>query len=556
MTLTRSLTRLAACVALVSLGGAATAHAQQISDERLHELMREAEAAVAENRLFTEIKVPTGGPTRALTLDQAVEFALERNLDIAVQRLNPQLQDVSIASARSAYSPTLTSNLSQSSTQSPAVSQLQQGTGGGGVQSKNLTYNGGFTQNMTWGGGQLSATLNNSRQSSNSNNANFNPQYNSTWTVQYAQPLLRDFKIDQPRRTLQVSRINRDVSEIQLRASVTNTVANVQNAYWDYVYATQAVEAAQTSLDLANKLVEDNQTRVEVGTMAPIDIVSAQAEQASRRQALVAAQSTRRTSELALKALIVAGTDDPNWNVTLDPVDRPEFRPQPVDVQAAVRRAIAERTDLEIARKNLETNRLSMSYLKNQSLPTLDLNVNYGVQGVGGTQFVRSNSGILGSAVTTTIPGGVTDALNSIFKNDNPRWTVGVSLNYPLGLTSQQTSLARARLQATQVGTQLQQIELQIARDITNAAINLENTAESVNAAQASRELSERRLEAEQSKFEVGMSTNYQVVQAQRDLNVARDSELRAILNYRRSLVEWERLQQTSLSGGGITIIQ
>jgi outer membrane protein TolC len=543
-------------VALVSLGGAATAHAQQISDERLHELMREAEAAVAENRLFTEIKVPTGGPTRALTLDQAVEFALERNLDIAVQRLNPQLQDVSIASARSAYSPTLTSNLSQSSTQSPAVSQLQQGTGGGGVQSKNLTYNGGFTQNMTWGGGQLSATLNNSRQSSNSNNANFNPQYNSTWTVQYAQPLLRDFKIDQPRRTLQVSRINRDVSEIQLRASVTNTVANVQNAYWDYVYATQAVEAAQTSLDLANKLVEDNQTRVEVGTMAPIDIVSAQAEQASRRQALVAAQSTRRTSELALKALIVAGTDDPNWNVTLDPVDRPEFRPQPVDVQAAVRRAIAERTDLEIARKNLETNRLSMSYLKNQSLPTLDLNVNYGVQGVGGTQFVRSNSGILGSAVTTTIPGGVTDALNSIFKNDNPRWTVGVSLNYPLGLTSQQTSLARARLQATQVGTQLQQIELQIARDITNAAINLENTAESVNAAQASRELSERRLEAEQSKFEVGMSTNYQVVQAQRDLNVARDSELRAILNYRRSLVEWERLQQTSLSGGGITIIQ
>ena len=133
-----------------------------------------------------------------------------------------------------------------------------------------------------------------------------------------------------------MSKINRDISDIQLKASLTNLVSNVRNAYWDFVYTTQAVESAQQSLALATKLVEDNTIKVEVGTMAPIDIVSAQAEQATRQQQLVTAQNSRRTAELTLKRLIVGGTDDPNWLATLDPIDRPEFRPEPVDVQAAV----------------------------------------------------------------------------------------------------------------------------------------------------------------------------------------------------------------------------
>jgi len=548
---TRSIGTLAAVLAAASLWGSSAQ--AQVSEARIRELVQQAGQS-APPAVVEELRQ---GVTTALTLDDAVAFALDRNLDIAVQRLNPQLQDISIASAQTFYHPTLTSTLGQTSNSNAPTSQLQLSSGGAGVTNTTFTYNGGLTQNMPRWGGTLQATLNNSRQATNSNNAFFNPQFQSVWTAVFTQPLLRDFRTDAQRRQLQVSRINRDISDVQLRASVTNIVSNVRNAYWDYVYTTQAVEVARQSLDLASKLVQDNQIRVEVGTMAPIDVVQAQAEQATRRQGLVNAESARRTSELALKRLIVGGTEDANWSATLDPVDRPEFRPEPpVDVEAAVRRALSQRTDLEIARKNIQTNNLPLSFLRNQTLPTVDLQVNYGVQGVGGPFLRRSNTGVLGSSITETVPGGLADALTSLFNASYPRWSAQVNVSYPIGLSSQDAAVARGRVQLNQVEAQLRQIELQIATDITNASIQVRNTSEAVQAAQAARELSQRRLEAEQSKFEVGMSTNYFVVQAQRDLNDARNSELRAVLNYRKALVELERLQETTLQSSNVTIIQ
>jgi outer membrane protein len=538
-------------VALVSSPSPASA---QISEERIRELVREA-AKTAEQTGPSPVLVPGQGPTIAMTLDDAVRFALERNLDIAVQRLNPQLQDIAVATARTFYGPTLTSQLGQNHNINAPTSQLQLSQGGGGVTNLTSTYNAGLTKNFTYGGGVATATLNNSRQATNSNNAFYNPQFNSLWTFSYTQPLLRDFRIDTQRRTLIVSQVNREISDVQLRASMTNLVSNVRNAYWDYVFTTQAVEVARQSFDLASKLVQDNQVRVEVGTMAPIDVVQAQAEQATRRQGLVAAENARRTAELALKRLIVSGTEDPNWAATLDPVDRPDFQDEPVDTEAAIRAALSQRTDLEIAKKNVENNTTTLSYLRNQTLPIVDLQVNYGLQGVGGPYLVRSNNNALGSQITETVPGGMAQALSTLFDNRYPRWTAQVNLSYPLGLSSQEAAVARARVQLSQIQAQLRQLELNVANDVTNAAIQVRNTSESVQAAQVARELSQRRLEAEQSKFEVGMSTNYFVVQAQRDLNDARNSELRVILNYRKALVEFERLQQTTLSNANITVI-
>jgi outer membrane protein len=315
------------------------------------------------------------------------------------------------------------------------------------------------------------------------------------------------------------------------------------------------VEVARQSYDLASKLVQDNQVRVEVGTMAPIDVVQAQAEQATRRQGLVTAENAKRTAELSLKRLIVSGTEDANWVATLDPVDRPDFQPEPIDTETAIRAALSQRTDLEIAKKTVENNNTTLKYLRNQTLPIVDLQVNYGVQGVGGPYLQRSSNNQLGSNITETVPGGLSQALSSLFDNRYPRWSAQVNMTYPLGLSSQEAAVARARVQLSQIQAQMRQMELTVANDVTAAAIQVRNASESVDAAQAARDLSQRRLEAEQSKFEVGMSTNYFVVQAQRDLNDARNSELRAILNYRKSLVEFERLQQTTLSNQNITVI-
>jgi outer membrane protein len=549
----RSIELLTAIVATSLLAGA-SAHAQ-VSEARLRELVQAALLNQAQGPFTFSAQAPTGnGPTVPLTIDDAVKFALERNLDIAVQRVNPEIRDISVAAALAVYHPTLTSNISRSSSTSTPTNQLTIGSTGSTTVTGTTTYNAGITQSLPWWGSSLNAQFQNNRQDSTSNNVTFNPTYTSTWQATFTQPLLRGRTIDASRRTIFVSKVNRDMSDIQLKASLSNLVSNVRNAYWDFVYATEAVDAARQSLTLATQLVEDNTIKVEVGTLAPLDIVSARAAQAQRQQTLTTAEGTRRTSELALKRLIVGGTDDPNWMATLDPVDRPEFQPAPVNVQAGIARALENRTDLAIVKQNLALNDESLKMYHNSTLPAVDFQLSYGLNGVGGTQLIRDPKQ-LGSPITQTIPGGEGDALSALLRGKNPRWTVGVNVTYPLGLNSSDTTLATAQVQLSQVKAQLKTIELQVANDITQAAINLQNTAEAVQAAQQSTILSQQQLEAERSKFDVGMSTNYTIVQYQRDLNDAKNSELRAILNYRKAQVEWDRLQETTLASSSIQIL-
>ena len=561
MTRTRTLWILTTTLSLAAV--TAPLSAQQTSEARIQELIRLSAERVATKQAptqsqTTQTTLAATGDTRPmvrLSLDDVVKLTLDKNLDIAVQRLNPRINDIALASLRSVYHPNLTSTLQTQSTTNASTSTIAGGTSAGqAVVTGQTVYNGGITQSIPWGGGSLAVQLNNNRQTTTSANSLFNPTYNANWSGQYTQPLLRNLRIDSTRQQLAVTRINRDISDVQLKASITNTLTNVRNAYWDYVFATQAVEVAQKSLDLASKLVQDNQTRVQVGTMAPIDVVQAQSEAATRKQALVTAQSTRRTTELALKRFIVSGTDDPNWSAAIDPTDRPEFRPEAIDVATAVRRALSERTDVEIAKMNTAANDVTLKYLQDQMKPQADLVAFYGLTGLGGTQLLTAGTGV-NREVIGSIPGGYVDALSSLFRSSYPRWTVSMNFSYPLGLSSQEASVARARVQLNQVQAQLKQVELQVANDVTSAAIQAQNTAEAVQAAQAAHELSQRKLEAEQSKFEVGMSTNYFVVQAQRDLADAQNSELRAILNYRKALVEFERVQQTTLQNLNITIL-
>ncbi len=531
--------------------------AQQVSDTRLRELMAEAAKRVANGDLDVQQTTRAPGettPTLRLTLDDAVKFALDRNLDIAVQRLNPQINDIAVLSVKSVYNPTLTSTVGPQSATILPSSQTQLGVGGAAV-TETMTFNGGIAQSLPWGGGNFAASLNNFRRSSTSNNSLFNPLFQSAWSFSYNQPIMRNFSIDSTRQQLAVSKVNRDVSDVQLRATITNTLSNVRNAYWDYVFAVQAVDVAQKSVDLAVKLVQDNQTRVEVGTMAPIDVVQAQSQAATARQNLAAAQQTMRTAELVLKRLIVSGTEDPNWSVRLDPVDRPDFVAQPIDLEAAIRNALSQRTDLEIAKKTMQANDVTLRFLRDQLKPQADLSLAYVPQGLGGAQLNRQSNGTLGSNVVSTIPGGIGDAFSSLFHNNYPQWTAQVNFSYPLGTSSQEASVARARVQVSQVQAQVKQVELQIATDVTNAAVSARSNVERVQAAQAARELAEKQLEAEQSKFEVGMSTNYNVIQSQRDLATAQNNELQAVLNYRKALVEFERLQQTTLQSLNVTLI-
>ncbi|HEX7797566.1 MAG TPA: TolC family protein [Vicinamibacterales bacterium] len=558
--MTRNLMKWIATPAVLAAMVSTASAQQKITDEHVQELIRVAAQRAGAPAQPGATPARTQGDANhaslSITLDDAIKLALDRNLDIAVQRLNPQTFDFSYASVAAFYKPNLISTLSSASNVNPSTSRLTGGNGAGAAVNQGVgTFNGGLSQNLRWGGGSLTATLNNNRQTTTSLNTLFNPTFNTNWSAQYTQPLMRNFKIDTTRQTLVVTKLNQDISEIQLQALIINTVSNVRNAYWDYVFAVQSVEVAKQSVDLADQLVKDNQTRVEVGTMAPIDIVQAQSQAATQRQNLATAIGTQRTAELALKRLIVGGTEDPNWSVTLDPVDRPDFAPQPIDIPAAVKRGLENRTDLQQAKKNLQVNDVTLKYLRNQILPQADVTARYGLIGVGGSQLTDCSGTGINLTCASSIPGGYGDALSTLFHNNYPTWSVALNVSYPLGVSQAEANVARARIQQNQVDAQLKQIELQIATDVTNAATNVQSNVERVQAAQVARQFAQRTLEAEQSKFEVGMQTNYFVVQEQRDLATAQNNELQAILAYRKSVVELERLQQTSLSTSNITIL-
>jgi len=548
--------RMFPCAAAL-LWAAVPVFAQKSDDARIAELARDAarqfEAARAEGpqtRPTAPITAP--GPNIELTLDEATARALERNLDLAVERLNPMIQDTNLERIHAVYRPTVTSQVGHLARVQPPTSQLNGGTI---VQNDTSTYNAGINQALKWGGGDFAFTFNNNKQVTSNVFANFNPTFNNSFSATMTQPLLRDFRIDGTRQQLKVTLINREISDIQLRGTLATTVANVRNAYWELVFSMQAVDVAKGSLDLAEKLVQDNKARVEVGTMAPLDVVQSDAEAATRRQAVAQAEAARGTAEIALKRLIVNGTDDPVWRATITPVDRPEFRSEPLDVETAVRKALVSRTDLEQARKTLDSNDITMKFLKNQTMPALDAIANYGASGLGGTQFVRNGTG-LGSQIISTIPGGYGNAWRTLTGRDYPTWNFAVNFSYPLGGSQADAVYARSRIQRNQTAAQLKALELQVATDVTNAALIVESSLKSYEAATVARSLAETRLSAEQSRFEVGLSTNFFVVQAQRDLATAQNSELRALLNYRKAVVDYGRVQEAPATRGpGITAV-
>ena len=480
------------------------------------------------------------GPVMNLTEKEAVDRAREKNLTLISERITPQTWDFTMAATRATYQPTLTSAIGNNNQTQLSTSALS-----GGVKTTNeqQSWSAGMTKRMWRGGGNYSLSWTNNRTFTSSANATCNPCFSSGFEGLFTQPLLRNFRIDSTRAQVLTNEISQDIAEINLSGQEVNVLAQVRSAYWELVYAREAVDAAQNSLQLANKLVQDNRARVEIGTMAPIDIVQAQAEEAARRQQLVTAQATLRNNELALKRLIVSGTDDQLWKATIVPTDLPVVTATPVDLEGAVRTALSQRTDLAVTRKNLESTDISLRNLVNETKASLDLVGTMNLSGRAGIGVSRTDPV---TGITIAPPNGsYFDALGHIGSFEAPTWNVRLNFSYPLGTSAAKSNLARQKLLRSQTEASMKATELQIATEVTAAALAVRNTLEAMQAAEVSRQLSEQRLAAAQAKFDQGMATNFEVVQAQRDLNDARNSELRQRLNYQRALIDFQRVQIT-----------
>lgn len=492
----------------------------------------------------------TPGTRVDLSIEEAVARAREKNIDIAVARITPRLTDFSIAALDANYRYNLTSNGSSANVSTPATNATQGVAAGTNQVTKTTQWNGGLAKNLYRGGGNFTIGWQNNRREQSSANAFRNPTFNSSLTFNLTQPLLRGFRTDSTRTSLQTSRISQQNDEISVQSTMGTTMANTRNAYWDLVYAIQAVEAAQNSLDISLKLVQDNQARVEIGTLAPIDIKSAEAEAANRRLTLVQAQATVRTAELALKRLIVTGTDDPMWSSSINPTDRPAATPEPINVDAAVQRALRDRTDVQQSLNNLKISDLNLRNQVDLTRPQLNFTFNYGLSGLGGPFTPTVRDPITGQIIPQApVASGYLDAIKNLYGFDVPQYTFGFTFAYPIGKSAQEANVARSKLALEQTQANIKALQLQIATDVANAALNVQSTLEAVQQAGVARQLAQERLNAAQSKFEVGMAINYEVVQAQRDYLDAQNNELRAMLNYRKALVNFETVQTVGTRG-------
>jgi outer membrane protein len=489
---------------------------------------------------------------RRLSIDEAVTLAMEQNLGIRIQRFDPQIQDTSVAQARSFWAPSLTSNFSKNGQTQQPTSSLSGGATS--ILNSNMNTAVGLNQQLRWGG-VYSATWNSSRFSTTNLFQGFSPQIGSNLNLQYSQPLMRNFEIDQIRQQVAISQKAREMSDIQLTGVITGTLRAVKNAYWDLSYALANLKTQVQSLELSQQSLKDEQKRVEIGVRAPIDIVQAQAEVASNEERVIVAEAAIKAAQDNLRALILdPGTPD-FWNVIFEPTDAASFAAQAIDVDAAVRNALDKRSDVRSAKNSLQQSDVNIKYYRNQIKPDVNANVSYITTAAGGVQLSQVDlaAAATGAAINRSIVAerGFGSVLGDVFQNTYPNWTVGISINYPLGSNIAQANLARVRLQYEQAQAQLKNLEMQVATQVRGVGRNVQTNQQRVQSARASRELQERKLEAEEKKLAAGMSSSFFVFQAQRDLALARTAEIQAIADYNKSLVDFEAVQQVPLGGGG-----
>jgi outer membrane protein TolC len=491
--------------------------------------------------------------TLSISLDECIIRALKDNLGVAIQILGPQISAESVSAAGEKYIPTLSLSVQSRKTENAAYSYLD----APGESSINKTQNYNFlTASQTLPtGGTLRLDFTGYRTTTNQRGRTIDPRFGTTLSFNLSQPLLRNFGPKISRREILIAKNNLGVSEENLKNTLMSAVYNVESAYWNLVYSIENLEVRRQSLLLAKDLLEKNQRSVEVGTLAPMEILSARAEVATREADLIQAETQIQSNEDALRLLLNISEAESQNITAIVPKDKPTYVTREVNLEEALAAAIQNRPDLEISRIGLQTDKLNIIYAKNQVLPDLSLSASYSSPGIDGTRLVYDINPLDPNAqIIERIPGGIDGALKQSFKFTYPNWNFGLTMSLPLSNFFGRASLAQARLNMRQTMLEIENQKEQIYIEIKNAVRAVEANYKRILAYTTARELAEQKLAAEEEKRRVGMSTNYMVLSYQRDLANARISELNAIISYNVSLASLERSMGTNLKSKNINL--
>jgi outer membrane protein len=477
-----------------------------------------------------------------LTLDQAVRTTIEKNLGIDLTRYDFRENGQVWLEAYGPYDPEVTAAISRSKAQAPVTSQLNS------TQSSRTIVDYGLQDFVPWGG-TYSLTLNNSSSRSNNAFAALNPDLESSVGIGINQPLLRNFGIDVNTRGITIARNNLGISREAFRNVLITTTDTVDKAYLNLIFARQSVEVAKEALFLARDQSRITQIRIDVGASAPLDILQPRVAVATSEENLITAQALVRSSEDILRQLM--NLDMVDWDRPILPTDDITYKPTTVDQEASVSRALQLRPELREADLNIANQKILHLFARNQVLPRLDLNVNYGFSGAAGNLFTSDPNTGQRIPVSST---GFSDSLSQIFGTDFPSWTIGVNVGIPITNIGARAEAKRTQLNVERTIVDRANTQQNIIVDVRNAVRNLDTTAKQIFATRTAREAAESNLDAERKRFENGMSTNFNVLQIQADLSNARENELRALVSYEQAISDYHRAVGDLLEIRSITV--
>jgi outer membrane protein TolC len=492
---------------------------------------------------------PTG--TVPIALADVINMMIEHNLDIRTNGLSPRSSYFQSLVFYRALQPsirfagTITRDTSSSTTQLNGAQSLSQLRG---------FYSVNFSQQLPTGT-SLAVDLTMNRISSNSILNTYNPSYSGRVIYSVGQHLLRDRGRLTTMRQILIGKNNEKISETQFEIQMTNLLAQAQKTYWDLVFASDDLKVKQRSLDLAQRTLDENKMKVEIGTLAPIDVVQTQAEVASRREQFVVSTYNVTQNEDQIKKLTSSDRDPSMFLVNLQASEAPR-RPETVAIpalQEAIRIALENRPEMRQAGFDLQNRDIDVNYTKNQKLPALDVTASYNQNGTGGTQTVRGN--VFGSSqILRIVPGGVADAFSQLFGYNYTGYSVGFSLTIPLSNRASEADHERALNEQRLSQSKMEVTAQQIALEVRNALTQVEMNRARIETASTTRELASQKLDAEQTKFSLGTSTLRFVLEEQRNVAQAETNELQSVVNFTKSLVDLDKAMGMTLRNNNIEI--
>jgi outer membrane protein TolC len=485
-----------------------------------------------------QAEVPVVDGAIELSLDRALDIALARNLGLVVERYNWVRTDLGVLQSLGIYDPALSGGASYSDSTQPSAQRIE---GVPELSSKSTGFQLRLEQLVPYGG-RATIEVSGNRNDTNSQNSVLNPIYSGGQTLRYNQPLLRGFGRVQTEQGIIRARYVESQARQSFLLQVMTLLQDVETGYWNLVEARNQLEVAKEALRLAQVLHDQNKVRVEVGTVAPLELTQSKAGIANREEGIIQAEAAIGDAEDRLRQLLNL-EDGQLWSLPIVPKTTPDGERVEVRLEEALGVAVDSRPEMATQRIALERLKLEATLAQNATLPDLSVGVSYGLSGLSGK-----------GAALLPINGDFSDVGQQIVDRDFDSWSISVGFAYSLLNREAKALKAIADYEVDKGQAEMSQLQQQIVTEVRTAVRRVQTTAKQIDSARVSRELEEQNLDAERKRYENGMSSSFQVLQIQEDLTEARSREVQAVTAYRRALADLEKATGRGLAARGLEL--